>query len=244
MRNPWASPLAVAMPTRKPANAPARCRPRSRSAASGGCSARRGSGRSRAAASRRGDSRPATSRSPSATPAGDPVAITTWVVAVSMARMAGRRPSWVIGARLEIGPIALAPGDQGDRARLVAGPVDAHVEPVGRKRVAQPLRPLDERDPGRLPFVDEAARERVLGARQPVRVDVEQRQPALVLGHQDEARRGDRVGHAETGPERLGEVCLARAELAPQTDEVAGSRHAAERVGRAGSWRRGRGRRR
>ena len=52
---------------------------------------------------------------------------------------------------------------------------------------------------------------------------MEQRQPAAVLGHQDEARRGDRSVDAESGPERLGEVRLAGAEVAPQADEVAGS---------------------
>ena len=48
-----------------------------------------------------------------------------------------------------------------------------------------------------------------------VEVGVEQREAALVLGHEDEGRRGDRRGHAQAAPERLRQMGLAGAELAP-----------------------------
>ena len=123
-----------------------------------------------------------------------------------------------------------------DRPRLVAGAVDHDVEPRRGQEVAHPLRPLDERDPAGLALVDHAARERVGAVGQPVQVDVEQRQPALVLRHQDERRRADRAGHAQPGPEALRELRLARPELAPQADEVAGTGGRGQRRARAAAW--------
>ena len=65
-----------------------------------------------------------------------------------------------------------------DPSRLVAGPLDADVEPARRQRVAEPLRPLDERDALDLALVDQAAGERVGRVGEPVQVEVEQRQAA------------------------------------------------------------------
>ena len=77
---------------------------------------------------------------------------------------------------------------------------------------------------------------------EPVEVDVEQRQAAGVLGHEDEGRRVDRVGHAEARAEALRELRLAGAELAPQAERSPGSAAAARRaasrrvVGRGRRW--------
>ena len=93
-----------------------------------------------------------------------------------------------------------------------------------RQRRPQPLRPLDDRDAGRLAVVEQPAGERVRGVVEAVQVEVEQRQPALVLGHEHERRGRHDVGHAEAGREPLGELRLARAELADEAHEVPGAR--------------------
>ena len=49
---------------------------------------------------------------------------------------------------------------------------------------------------------------------------MEERQPAPILGHEHEARRDDRVGDPEPGPEALGELRLSRAQLTDQADQV------------------------
>ena len=72
-----------------------------------------------------------------------------------------------------------------------------------------------------LPLVEQPAGERVRGVGEAVQVEVEQRQAALVLGHQHEARGVDDVGHAEPGAEPLGELRLARAELADEAEQIA-----------------------
>ena len=128
---------------------------------------------------------------------------TTRVVAVSMAQ--DRRPAAVVGSRgrLEVAPVASAPGDERDRPRVVAGPVDADVE-ARRRAARRPSRsghstsvtPVAWRSSMRPPASAS------VGVGQAVRVDVEQRQAALVLGHEHEARRGDRVGHARGRPRR------------------------------------------
>ncbi len=145
-----------------------------------------------------------------------------------MARIACRRPSWLIRPR---------PGSV-DRHRcrppsvmirgLVAGPIDPNVEPSRRQRVAHAFGPFHERHAGRLAVIDQPAPERVGGIGQAIQVDVEQRQPALVLGHEDERGRHDGIGHAEARAESLREVRLAGPELAPQADEIAGGGHAGQ----------------
>ena len=81
---------------------------------------------------------------------------------------------------LEVPPVRLvAPSAARSRRGSSPVPVDHDVQPGGRERGAEPLRPLDERDARRLPLVEQPARERVRGVVEPVEVEVEQRQPAL-----------------------------------------------------------------
>ncbi len=93
-----------------------------------------------------------------------------------------------------------------------------------RHRLAQALGPLDQGHAVGLPFVEEPARERLAGVGEPVEIDVEERQPALVLGHQHEARRVDGRVDAEAGTEALRELRLAGAQVAEQGDDVTGLR--------------------
>jgi hypothetical protein len=132
--------------------------------------------------------------------------------------------AWGPAADLEVPPRTQAVRPHGDRAWLVARAVDDHVEPLRGERRPEPIRPFDEGHAARLTIVDEAAGERIARVRKSVQVDVEEGQAALVLGHQDEAGRGDRPRNAETGAERLGQVCLARPQVAPEAEDVAGLR--------------------
>src|SRR4029078_1001213 len=134
---------------------------------------------------------------------------------------------------LEVATVPPTPGSEGDRAGLIAGAVDPHIEPIDRQGGAEALRPLDQRDALGLSLVDQPTGERVFRTDQAIGIDVEEPQPALVFPHQDEAVRGDRLGHAETGAERLREVCLACSEVAPQADHVARLCYRAEGTAKA-----------
>ena len=69
----------------------------------------------------------------------------------------------------------------------------AHGEAVGVEAVVEPVGPLAERDAVVLALVEEAAVERLRRATEAVEVLVEEGQPALVLGHEREARAVDDV---------------------------------------------------
>ena len=92
-------------------------------------------------------------------------------------------------------------GGQADRPRLVAGPVDPRPRAgrVGSARV-EPVGPLDERDAVGLALVEQPASDRLGRSRQAIEVEVEERQPALVLGHEHEARRVDGLGRRRDPP--------------------------------------------
>ena len=204
-RAPWARPLAVAIPTRSPVNAPgpvpttmaARRERRDVPLA-------RATRRSPAAASRRGGSRPASRQpsisSPSACRARRPPG--SW-----RCRWPGwraRRPScasrsWDGRPGSAAGPAPTRP--ERDRPRLVAGPVDDDVEPLG------PAAPAPSRS-GHSTSVTPAAWRSSISPPASASVASASRYRSMwksgsrpvVLGHQDEARRGDRVGHAEARP--------------------------------------------
>ena len=112
-------------------------------------------------------------------------------------------------------------GPERDATWVVPRSIDQDVEALGRQRVRQALRPFHQRDPFGLAVVDETAGQRLGRAGKPVQVHVEEWQPAPILGHQHEARRHDRVRDPQPGTETLGELRLARAEIADQADQVA-----------------------
>src|SRR5437867_2888313 len=118
---------------------------------------------------------------------------------------------------------------QPDRSKGVPGPIDADVEPAAREGDAQAVRPFDERDAGSLAVVEQPTRDRLIRARQPVQVDMEEPQPPDVLGHEDKARRADGRRHAEPGAEALREDGLPGAKLTPQAEHVAWLRDPGER---------------
>ena len=128
-------------------------------------------------------------------PSREPVATTTRVVAVSMARIHGAGSSCARhrSPRGSAGSAGLVRLER-DRPRGVARALDAHVEAAAGSGVAEPIRPLDERDAGGLALVDQAARQRVRRRR----------------------RAGtDRCGRAAAGPSysamrmKLGEVIVS-----------------------------------
>ena len=109
------------------------------------------------------------------------------------------------------------------------------LEPVGRERRAESFGPFDEGDPVRLALVEEPAADRLRRIGQAIEVEVEQRQAARVLGHEHEARRVHRGADAETLREALGELGLARAEVARQAMTSPGSATAARPAASRGS---------
>ena len=138
-----------------------------------------------------------------------PVAMTTRVVAVSMARIPGRRPSCVEGVasgrrscdRLEVALVARRTGHERDlrAARRRSPRCGRPGEPAGsaspsRSGHSTSVTPLD------LAVVERPAGQRVGRVGEPIQVEVEERQAARVLGHEDEARRGDRLGRRRARP--------------------------------------------
>ena len=140
--------------------------------------------------------------------------------------------------RPDVPAVPLVGGADRQGPGLVRRAGDPDLEPRRRQRVTHPLRPLDQGHAARLAVVDQAAGDGVTRVPQPVEVLVEQVEPAVVLGHEDEARGVDRVVDAEAGPEPLRQLRLAGAEVAGQRDDVAGLRDARERgaeaLGRVG----------
>jgi hypothetical protein len=136
----------------------------------------------------------------------------------------------VLTRRRQVAGQCRVAGRERDRPRFLTGSVDADVEPPRGQRITEPVGPFDERDPGRLAVVDQPAGEGVRGIGEAVEIEVEQRQPAHVLGHEDERRRGDRVRDAQPRPERLGEMRLAGAEVTPQAQDVPGPGDRRERA--------------
>ena len=152
----WASALAVAIPTRRPVNAPGpgpddrrrRVRERRRSAL-----AEQPPDRAAGAARRGGSRPPSVARRASVPSERRRRPRRPRLVAVSIAR--SQRPprrrdargAAVTRAGLEVA--ARVPG-RAPRSVIVRGsspvPLDRDVEPVGRQELAHPLRPLDERD--------------------------------------------------------------------------------------------------
>ena len=230
---PWAMPLAVAIPTRSPVKVPGPVPTITASIASR-ASPRldRADARPRAAASRRGGT----------LPASRPRRAHGAVGRAGRHDDAGRR-----GVDREEDPLAhgIASRYRAWRSPCAVSSISRGSSPLPSMTTSsrsagiartEPVGPLDERHAGGPAVVVEQAATDGLGrVGQAVEVDVEQRQPALVLGHEDEARRGDRLGHAESGAERLGEVGLAGPEVAPQAEQVAGPRRRSRGRGRARS---------
>ena len=72
-----------------------------------------------------------------------------------------------------------------------------------------------------LALVEQAAGQHLVGAGKPVEVLVEQREPALVLGHQREAGAVDDVVDAQPHREALGELRLAGTQRPHQRESIA-----------------------
>ena len=160
------------------------------------------------------------------------------LVAVSIASSHGRRPSDAPSpaapltarrsarspGRLQVSAIPGAAGHQLDRPRLVAAcpSIRTSSRPAGR---TSPIRSghsttRHARRPGARRRRRRRGRPRASASR--YRSTWNSGRRPRVLGHQHERRRVDRVVDAEARGDPLRELRLARAELAPQADEVAG----------------------
>ena len=128
-------------------------------------------------------------------------ATTTRVVAVSMARMAWRRPSWRHADRLQVAPVGrrcrptrvIVRGSSPDPSIRTSSRSAGRASP-SRSGHSTSVTPADWRSSIRPPG------QGVGGIGEAVQVEVEERQAARVLGHEDERGRHDRLGHAERRP--------------------------------------------
>ena len=98
---------------------------------------------------------------------------------------------------------------------------------IPRKELGAALGPFDDED-ALLGVIPQPKLVEILDVLDAVEIDVEQLFAALVFVHEDKGRAVDGGGTAEAAADALGEAGLARAEVAAQEDDVAGTQDAAE----------------